>query len=156
MIILGVLMATQLLCPSCRRPFRQPTVLPFYCRCGFVVESLPEHLEVMQAPEAIAGGPGTEMLQLTKELGITEKPNCSCRATAKKMNELGVEGCEQQREWIVQQLEGNAAKWSWLEVLQIAASNAVNPLALSLAFRGNIYHALLDEAIARAKARLTQ
>lgn len=66
------------------------------------------------------------------------------------MDELGVQGCEKQRDWIVQQLEANAAKWSWLEVLQIAAANVTNPLALSIAFRGNIYHALLDEAIARA------
>lgn len=94
------------------------------------------------------------MMGIMQELGIEAKPNCSCKATAKKMDQLGVEGCEQQRQWIVQQLETNAAKWSWLEVLAIAASNAVNPLALSLAFRGNVYHALLDEAIARAKSRV--
>lgn len=146
-------MATRLLCPSCQRPFRQPTVLPFYCRCGFVVESLSNEVQPINEVQVIVGGPGTEMLAITKELGITEKPNCSCRATAKKMNELGIEGCEKQRDWIVAQLEANAAKWSWLEVLQIAASNVTNPLALSIAFRGNIYHALLDEAISRAKSR---
>lgn len=93
------------------------------------------------------------MLEITKELGIEAKPNCTCRATAKKMDELGIEGCELKREWIVRQLEANAAKWSWLEVLQIAASNVTNPLALAIAFRGSIYHALLDEAIARSKKK---
>lgn len=97
-------------------------------------------------------GPGTELLAITSELGIVAKPNCSCKATAAKMDSWGIEGCEQNRDWIVQQMEANAAKWSWLEKLQIAATNAVNPLALSLAFRGNVYHALLDEAIQRAKA----
>lgn len=93
------------------------------------------------------------MMGIMEELGIKAKINCTCKELAKKMDELGVLGCEMQRDWIVQQLEANAAKWSWLEVLQIAASNVANPLALSIAFRGNIYHALLDEAISRAKAR---
>ena len=69
------------------------------------------------------------------------------------MDELGIEGCEMQRDWIVRQLQANAAKWSWLEVLQIAARNVASPLALAIAFRGNIYHALLDEAILRARDR---
>lgn len=102
----------------------------------------------------LAYGPGDAMAEITDELGVGEKTDCSCRWLRRKMNELGVEGCERQREWIVQKLEANAAKWSWLEVLQIAASNATNPLALSIAFRGNIYHALLDEAIARSKSRV--
>lgn len=98
-------------------------------------------------------GPGTELLAITSELGIASKPNCSCKATAAKMDAWGIDGCEQNREWIVQQIEANAAKWSWLEKLQIAATNAVNPLALSLAFRGNVYHALLDEAIQRFRQK---
>lgn len=118
-----------------------------------MVASLDDAKESPQRIAVVATGPGTEMFQITKELGITEKPNCTCRATAKKMDELGIDGCELQREWIVQQLEANAAKWSWLEKLQIAANNVTNPLALSIAFRGNTYHALLDEAIARAKAK---
>lgn len=105
-------------------------------------------------PVLAQGGPGTELIAIMAELGIREKPNCTCRSTAKKMDQLGVDGCEQQRDWIVSQLEANAAKWSWLETLKIAANNVTNPLALSLAFRGSIYHALLDEAIARAKDRL--
>lgn len=103
---------------------------------------------------APTSGPGTELIGIMKELGIEAKPNCSCKATAAKMDAWGIDGCEQHRDWIVQQIEANAAKWSWIEVLQIAARNAVNPLALSLAFRENVYHALLDEAIARAKSRV--
>jgi len=101
--------------------------------------------------QKLLAGPGTELLAITSELGISSKPNCSCKATAAKMDAWRIDGCEQNRDWIVQQLEANAAKWSWLEKLQIAASNAVNPLALSIAFRGNIYHALLDEAIQRSR-----
>lgn len=104
-------------------------------------------------PVLIEGGPGTELMKITHELGIKEKPNCTCRATAKKMDQLGVDGCEQQRDWIVKQLEANAAKWSWSELIQILAGNVTDPLALAIAFRGNIYHALLDKAIARAKSK---
>lgn len=124
-----------------------------HCVCGHVFAD-GEHSEFRPLPTAYSGvGPGTEMIGIMQELGIQAKLGCSCLATAKKMDKLGVNGCELNRDWIVSQLEANAAKWSWLETLQIAASNALNPLALAIAFRGNIYHALLDEAIARAKAK---
>jgi hypothetical protein len=54
-------------------------------------------------------GVGDVLTGIMKELGIREKENCSCKSTAAKMNQWGVEGCEQNREWIVQQLESNAA-----------------------------------------------
>lgn len=145
---------SQFLCPSCNRKLRPPKLYPLHCSCGNVIEGVSDvEFSLLPLVEATSG-PGTEMMGIMRELGIEAKPNCSCKATAKKMDQLGIEGCEQQRQWIVQQLENNAAKWSWLEVLQIAASNATNPLALSIAFRGNIYHALLDEAISRAKSRI--
>ena len=132
-------MSSRIECERCGRV--RIVSVAFRCNCDGVKASQDIH----------ASGPGTELLAIMTELGIKEKPNCTCRATAKKMDQLGVEGCEQNRDWIVSQLEANAAKWSWLETLKIAASNVTNPLALSLAFRGNIYHALLDEAIARKK-----
>ena len=148
------LTGTHFSCPSCQASYRfQVKVLPFFCSCG---ARLDEITYTNRAPELVvikpkALGVGDVLTGIMKELGVQEKENCSCKSTAAKMNQWGVEGCEQNREWIVQQLEANSAKYSWFEKIQIAISNAVNPLALSLAFRGNVYHALLDEAIARAK-----
>lgn len=135
-------------CPTCglevTLQHNRPRV---FCACGGVVSN-------DRFPVAEEHGVGDCLYEITQELGVEAKEGCSCKSLRRKLNELGVQGCEMQREWIVQQLEANAAKWSWLEVLQIAASNVANPLALAIAFRGNIYHALLDEAIERARARL--
>lgn len=136
----------EFICSDCgRHVFLQHSRKRVFCACGGVSFNQ-RHNDV-----CTTFGPGDAMAEITNELGLAEKSDCSCKSLRRKMNELGIEGCERQRDWIVQQLEANAAKWSWLEKLQIAASNVTNPLALAIAFRGNIYHALLDEAIARAK-----
>lgn len=138
----------EFVCPDCGRRLLLKHSRPrVFCACGGV------SVNEAHDQSCTSYGPGDAMAELTAEFGLQEKKGCSCQSLRRKMNELGVEGCERQREWIVQKLEANAAKYSWLEVLQVAASNAKNPMALAIAFRGNIYHALLDEAIARAKAR---
>lgn len=132
-------------CPHCGASHHLKNIRKrVFCSCGGVAHN-PDWIG---KPISLYG-PGDAMAELIAELGVREKPACSCQSLQRKMNELGVEGCEKQRDWIVQQLEANAVKWSWLEKLQIAASNVTNPLALSLAFRGNVYHALLDIAIDR-------
>lgn len=146
-------------CPSCQRKFKfQVKVLPFFCACGARLNEIAyiNHYPDSTKAKPIHHGVGDSLSKIMTEIGIREKENCSCKSTAAKMNQWGVDGCEQNREWIVQQLQSNAAKWSWLEKLQIAANNVTNPLALSIAFRGNIYHALLDEAIARTRKLLLE
>jgi hypothetical protein len=147
-------MTTRLLCPNCRRHFRQPTVFPFYCRCGFVILAIFNTAELPEKQPILNCGPGTEMLGLTKELGIIEKPNCSCRAVAKKMDEWGVVGCQDPANlaWIIVQMQANAAKYSWLEKLQVAMSAAASPLALVIDPL-DIYGSLVREAIRRADAK---
>ena len=140
-------------CPQCNRTTQLVNIRKrVFCSCGGIAHN-PEwvHQQSDRNKTQDEYGPGDAMADIIRDFGISEKQGCSCRSLRQKMNAWGVDGCEQQRDWIVSQLEANAAKWSWLETLQIAASNAVNPLALSLAFRGNIYHALLDEAIQRSR-----
>lgn len=40
-------------------------------------------------------GPGTQLKRLLSKVGIKATPNCSCNARAKKMDEMGIEWCEQ-------------------------------------------------------------
>jgi hypothetical protein len=51
-------------------------------------------------------GPGTEMFEMLKEIGVAEKPNCTCKATANQMDIWGVEGCriEANFNWIFKQV----------------------------------------------------
>lgn len=69
------------------------------------------------------------------------------------MDAWGIEGCEQNRDWIIEQLKANAEKYSWLETIKIAAQNLINPFAVSLAMSGDFYSAIVDSAIQRAKER---
>jgi hypothetical protein len=60
-------------------------------------------------------GPGTELTELLKSYGIAEKSGCSCRAVARQMDQWGVDGCRQQKnfDWIVERVKENAKKYSW-------------------------------------------
>lgn len=97
------------------------------------------------------GVPGTQMLKLTKELGVIEKPNCTCRAVAKKMDAWGTEGCSlpENHAWIVEQIRANAAKWTWAEKIGIAMRAATSDLMLVIDPL-DIYGSLVKEAIRRA------
>lgn len=69
------------------------------------------------------------------------------------MDAWGIDGCEQNRDWIIEKLKSNAEKYSWLETIKIAAQNLINPFAVSLAMSGDFYSAIVDAAIQRAKER---
>jgi hypothetical protein len=103
-------------------------------------------------------GPGTEMFEMLKEIGVTERPNCTCKATALQMDRWGVAGCREEHnmKWIVEQVNQNAANWSWSEKLQIAATAALDTKNWKLAWRLNpldLHRSLIEEAIRRAEAK---
>lgn len=56
----------------------------------------------------ISGGPGTELSTMLSRIGITAKPNCSCKAHAKQMDEWGPDVCEQRMPEILGWLEHQA------------------------------------------------
>jgi hypothetical protein len=80
----------------------------------------------------LIGGPGTELTELLKSYGIEEKPSCSCRAVARQMDQWGVDGCRQQKnfDWIVKRVMENAQKYSWF--LRLPAMLTL-PLVITIA-----------------------
>jgi hypothetical protein len=103
-------------------------------------------------------GPGTEMFEMLQEIGVTERPNCTCKSTALQMDRWGVAGCreEQNFQWILEQVNHNAANWSWTEKLQIAATAALDTKNWKLAWRLNpldLNRSLIEEAIRRAEMK---
>lgn len=55
-------------------------------------------------PPATHGGPGTELTAMFAALGIEYTPTCTCRATARKMDERGPQWCRDHLEEIVDAL----------------------------------------------------
>jgi hypothetical protein len=146
-------MATRLLCPSCQRPFRQPTVFPFRCRCGHIFADGNSATLTLTKPKP-TGGPGTELKKILDELGFKQKPSCPCAEVQAKMDQWGADGCQEPANlaWIIAQMEANAAKYSWLEKVQVAMSAAASPLAFVINPM-DIYGSLVREAIRRAKSK---
>ena len=105
----------------------------------------------IQRPKKANSGPGTELEMILKTLGVQAKIGCSCASIKNKMNQWGVSGCQDpvNLAWIVAQMEANAAKYSWLEKVQVAMSAAASPLAFVIDPL-DIYGSLVNEAIRRA------
>lgn len=55
-------------------------------------------------------GPGTQLKRLLSKVGIKATPNCSCNARARKMDEMGIEWCEQNIDEIVGWLKEEAKR----------------------------------------------
>jgi len=72
--------------------------------------SKPGHKPQPAAPPAPTHGPGTELKELLKRVGITATPNCSCNARARTMDERGCDWCEANIAEIVGWLREEAAK----------------------------------------------
>lgn len=70
------------------------------------------------------GLPGSKMLWLTGELGITVQPGCPCKSQAMLMDQMGVEGCRKRRNELVMVVEANLEAWDW-KVKLLAAPKAV-------------------------------
>jgi hypothetical protein len=98
------------------------------------------------------------MFEMLQEIGVTERPNCSCKSTALQMDRWGVAGCREESnfKWILDQVNHNAANWSWAEKLQIAATAALDTKNWNLAWRLNpldLNRSLIEEAIRRAEMK---
>lgn len=55
-------------------------------------------------------GPGTFLSKMLEKIGIKSSPNCSCKARAYKMNEMGPDWCEQNIDTVVGWLREEATK----------------------------------------------
>jgi hypothetical protein len=137
-------------CDKCNRQRMIASEVSFQCACvdGAVVRAL-------RQPDP---APGTELQDLLSQFGITEKTSCSCRGVRAKMDAWGIDGCEQpqNRQWIIEQLQANAAKYSWAETLSAAVGVIANPSQWLTALRLNplsMAESLLDEALRRARAK---
>lgn len=82
-----------------------------------------------QTPTQPSVGPGSELKKLLSRIGITAKPNCSCNARAKRMDELGVEWCRQNINEISSWLREEATK------RKLPYSDMVGKALISLAIR---------------------
>jgi hypothetical protein len=136
-------------CPQCNRTIQLANIRKIvFCSCGGIAHNP----EWAGKPVALYG-PGDAMKEITQELGIHEKQECSCRSLRQKMNVWGVEGCRvpENHAWIVAQMQANATKYSWLETLQFAMAAVVSPLAFVIDPM-DIYGSLVNEAIRRAEA----
>lgn len=102
-------------CEGCRtsRAYRETLVVrglvsdaDFACPYGFTAEDYPERKEV-------AAGPGTDLKRLLAKLGITPTAGCGCDALARRMDAMGIEGCREHFEQIVDEMTVEAQKRGW-------------------------------------------
>lgn len=70
----------------------------------------PPAVEVVPISQMNLAGPGTQLKRLLSKVGIKATPNCSCNARARKMDEMGIEWCEQNIDEIVGWLKEEAGK----------------------------------------------
>lgn len=77
-------------------------------------------------------GPGTELKEILKSIGIEASQNCSCNRRAAEMNVLGVAGCRAKKDEIVGWLREGAPKWSWTAKLSAAAMSVKTGLAMKV------------------------
>ena len=94
-------------------------------------------------------GPGTELQQLLKTLGINPKPSCDCNGKAAQMDYWGVQGCLANRETIIGWMRAGQDKWGWTEKLRAAANAVTSGLALQLDW-SDPFPSLIDQAIRQA------
>jgi len=78
-------------CIDCGR-IVQRGVFPIYAQCPAKTSSSFSEV-VREAHAALDRGPGTELSNLLKKIGIEPTPACACRAKAAQMNAWGYEEC---------------------------------------------------------------
>lgn len=99
-------------------------------------------------------GPGTELMEMIKSLGITEKPGCDCKAKARQMDIWGWEECERRRDTIVGWIEEGSARWGWVDKVKAGWRSLFSGFFIKIVGT-NYYANLVDEAIRRAKEKET-
>ena len=102
------------------------------------------------------GFPGTELLNLTAELGIRHPKRCDCKRLARWMDRIGVNGCLVHFQHIVGRVRDNAAIWGWKDKLFNTATAAwkavLSGLVLQIDPRDPI-PGLVEIAIRRAEKK---
>jgi hypothetical protein len=83
-------------------------------------------------PWPLGYGPGTELKAILSSVGINPGPNCSCRARMRAMDEMGIDGCEQNFDTIVGWLQESAEAWGWNTFITKKAEEPDGPSTLSL------------------------
>ena len=81
---------------------------------------------------------GTKLAEILKECGIQQASNCSCKPFQAQMDSWGVEGCQTNRQGILDHLASQASGISWGDVARLAVKGYFSS------------ETLLDEAIRRA------
>lgn len=97
-------------------------------------------------------GPGTELMRLLANIGVTARLGCSCKQKAAQMDEWGIDGCRARRSDIANWLREEASKQSWFDKLESARRAIFLGLALEISPL-DIYGSLVDMAIYRAGSK---
>lgn len=143
-------------CRSCRRNLSlNNVVLPLFCSCGTQIDTPNIHVDVqrMAKNDVVTFGVGDAIAEILGELAIEEKAGCNCKTLRQILNAWNIDGCRRNEQWIVEQLERNAATWSVAEKAFIAIRNVSNPIVRAAAFGANFYKTVLYEAIHRVEKR---
>lgn len=96
------------------------------------------------------GGPGTELEAIFRTLRIQPKWGCGCGSVARLMDNFGVEGCRQNRDYIIAKIrekQGRFGRWEKVRAALLA-------IATGLVFRINPFDpfpGIVDLAIRRAE-----
>lgn len=94
-------------------------------------------------------GPGTEYELLAKEFGVKPVKSCSCTSLKSRMNRLGVHGCRNEREDLIQKLKENYTQLSLADKAKALVTgglpawmNPLDPVA-----------SMFEEAVRRAEQK---
>lgn len=95
-------------------------------------------------------GPGTELMNLLADLGISPTEDCDCHEKAEKMDAWGLSKCKDNRGVIIQWLRDGQGRWRWKARLRHIIQ------ATRLAFKVSPldpFPGLVDEALRRASCK---
>jgi glycosyltransferase involved in cell wall biosynthesis len=108
-------------------------------------------------PQALplATGPGTELADILRSMGIASGSGCDCKARQATMDQWGVAKCRENRAVILGWIEEGAPRWGWADRLKAMALAVASGVAWSLS-PTDPYGSLIDLAIDRAEAKERQ
>lgn len=116
--------------------------------CFKEISKIAVHPLTRPAPK---NGPGTELQTLLESMGLKAKKGCSCKAMVRQMNRWGIEGCRENRAWIIARMKDNYKKYSTWEAIK-AAVHAKRSGLLKQIKKMDPFGSLVDLAIERAAA----
>ena len=108
-------------------------------------------------PQALplATGPGTELADILRSMGIVSGNGCDCKARQATMDQWGVAKCRENRAVILGWIEEGAPRWGWADRVKAVALAVASGVAWSLS-PTDPYGSLIDLAIDRAEAKERQ